>query len=156
MNISNLFKLAISSLFRNKMRTLLTMLGIIIGIASVIAMVSLGQASTKNVQAELSSMGSNMIMVMPARQMRGGVNMGNASSKSLDQNDLNSLKNNTVYVAKVSPMVGTSKQLIYGSNNHPCSVNGVSEDYLDIRKYSLKNGIMFSEEDVKNMQKSAS
>ncbi len=153
MNISNLFKLAISSLFRNKMRTLLTMLGIIIGIASVIAMVSLGQASTKNVQAELSSMGSNMIMVMPARQMRGGVNMGNASSKSLDQNDLNSLKNNTVYVAKVSPMVGTSKQLIYGSNNHPCSVNGVSEDYLDIRKYSLKNGIMFSEEDVKKYAK---
>lgn len=153
MNISNLFKLAISSLFRNKMRTLLTMLGIIIGIASVIAMVSLGQASTKNVQAELSSMGSNMIMVIPAWQMRGGVNMGNASSKSLDQNDLNSLKNNTVYVAKVSPMVGTSKQLIYGSNNHPCSVNGVSEDYLDIRKYSLKNGIMFSEEDVKKYAK---
>lgn len=135
------------------MRTLLTMLGIIIGIASVIAMVSLGQASTKNVQAELSSMGSNMIMIMPARQMRGGVNMGNTNSKSLDQNDLNALKNNTVYVAKVSPMVGTSKQLIFGSNNHPCSVNGVSEDYLDIRKYSLKNGIMFSEDDVKRYAK---
>lgn len=153
MNIINLFKLAISSLFRNKMRTLLTMLGIIIGIASVIAMVSLGQASTKNVQAELSSMGSNMIMIMPARQMRGGVNMGNTNSKSLDQNDLNALKNNTVYVAKVSPMVGASKQLIYGSNNHPCSVNGVSEDYLDIRKYSLKKGIMFSEDDVKKYAK---
>ena len=153
MNITNLFKLAISSLFRNKMRTLLTMLGIIIGIASVIAMVSLGQASTKNVQSELSSMGSNMIMIMPARQMRGGVNMGNASSKSLDENDLKSLKNNTVYVAKVSPMVATSKQLVYGSNNHPCSINGVSEDYLDIRKYSLKSGIMFSEEDVKRYAK---
>lgn len=153
MNIANLFKLAISSLFRNKMRTLLTMLGIIIGIASVIAMVSLGQASTKNVQSELSSMGSNMIMVMPARQMRGGVNMGNASSKSLDENDLNALKNNTVYVAKVSPMVGSSKQLVFGSNNHPCSINGVSEDYLDIRKYSLKSGIMFSEEDVKRYAK---
>ncbi|MDY6326094.1 MAG: ABC transporter permease [Bacteroidales bacterium] len=153
MNIANLFKLAISSLFRNKMRTLLTMLGIIIGIASVIAMVSLGQASTKNVQSELSSMGSNMIMVMPARQMRGGVNMGNASSKSLDENDLNALKNNTVYVAKVSPMVGSSKQLVFGSNNHPCSINGVSEDYLDIRKYSLKSGIMFSEEDVRRYAK---
>ncbi len=153
MNILNLFKLAISSLFRNKMRTLLTMLGIIIGIASVIAMVSLGQASTQNVQSELSSMGSNMIMIMPARQMRGGVNMGNASSKSLDQNDLNALQKNTVYVAKVSPMVGTSKQLIFGSNNHPCSVNGVSQDYLDIRKYELKDGIMFTEEDVKRYAK---
>ncbi len=153
MNVLNLFKLAISSLFRNKMRTLLTMLGIIIGIASVIAMVSLGQASTQNVQSELSSMGSNMIMIMPARQMRGGVNMGNASSKSLDQNDLNALQKNTVYVAKVSPMVGTSKQLIFGSNNHPCSVNGVSQDYLDIRKYELKDGIMFTEEDVKRYAK---
>lgn len=153
MNILNLFKLAISSLFRNKMRTLLTMLGIIIGIASVIAMVSLGQASTKNVQSELSSMGSNMIMIMPARQMRGGVNMGNTSSKSLDQNDLNDLRNNTIYVAKVSPLVSSSKQLIFGSNNHPCAVSGVSEDYLDIRKYSLKNGIMFNEDDVKKYAK---
>ena len=98
-------------------------------------------------------MGSNMIMIMPARQMRGGVNMGNASSKSLDQNDLNALQKNTVYVAKVSPMVGTSKQLIFGSNNHPCSVNGVSQDYLDIRKYELKDGIMFTEEDVKRYAK---
>jgi len=153
MNIINLIKIAISSLFRNKMRTFLTMLGIVIGIASVIAMVSLGQASTQSVQNELSSMGSNMIMVMPSRQMRGGVNMGNSTSKSLDNKDLESLETNTKYVAAISPVVGTSTQLIYGSNNHPCSVQGVSPAYLDIRKYSLSQGIMFSEEDVKRYSK---
>ena len=149
MNIGNLVKVAFSSLFRNKMRTALTMLGIIIGIASVIAMVSIGQASTQSVKSELSTMGSNMIMIMPARQQRGGVDMGMSSSKSLDNKDLESLQKNTRYVAAVSPMVSSNKQLIYGNNNHSCSVNGVSASYLDIRKYEIEKGVMFTEEDVK-------
>ena len=152
MNIGNLIKIAISSLFRNKMRTALTMLGIVIGIASVIAMVSIGQASTQSVRGELSSMGSNMIMIMPARQQRGGVDMGMSSSKSLDNKDLESLIKNTRYVAAVSPMVSSNKQLIY-DNNHSCSINGVSASYLDIRKYELKEGIMFTDDDVKRYNK---
>ncbi len=153
MNIGNLVKIAISSLFRNKMRTALTMLGIIIGIASVIAMVSIGQASTQSVKSELSSMGSNMIMIMPARQHRGGVDMGMSSSKSLDDKDLASIQKNTRYVAAVSPMVSSAKQLIYGNNNHSCSVNGVSDAYLEIRKYELADGVMFTEDDVKRYNK---
>ena len=82
MNLFNLIKIAVRALLRNKGRTLLTMLGIIIGIASVIAMVSLGQSSTISVTEELSSMGSNMIMVSPARQMRGGVNLGRTNARS--------------------------------------------------------------------------
>lgn len=153
MNIGNLIKIAISSLFRNKMRTALTMLGIVIGIASVIAMVSIGQASTQSVRGELSSMGSNMIMIMPARQQRGGVDMGMSSSKTLDNKDLEALTKNTRYVAAVSPVVGSNKQLIYGNNNHSCSINGVSASYLDIRKYELKEGVMFTDEDVKRYNK---
>ena len=145
--------MAFSSLFRNKMRTALTMLGIVIGIASVIAMVSIGQASTQSVKSELSSMGSNMIMIMPARQQRGGVDMGMTSSKSLDNKDLESLVKNTRYVADISPMVSSNKQLIYGNNNHSCSINGVSASYLNIRKYELKEGIMFTDDDVKRYNK---
>ena len=153
MNIGNLIKIAISSLFRNKMRTALTMLGIVIGIASVIAMVSIGQASTQSVRGELSSMGSNMIMIMPARQQRGGVDMGMSSSKTLDNKDLEALTKNTRYVAAVSPVVSTNKQLIYGNNNHSCSINGVSAAFLDIRKYELKEGVMFTDDDVKRYNK---
>ncbi|MBR0304513.1 MAG: ABC transporter permease [Bacteroidales bacterium] len=153
MNIGNLIKIAISSLFRNKMRTALTMLGIVIGIASVIAMVSIGQASTQSVRGELSSMGSNMIMIMPARQNRGGVDMGMSSSKTLDNKDLEALTKNTRYVAAVSPVVSSNKQLIYGNNNHSCSINGVSAAFLEIRKYELKEGVMFTDEDVKRYNK---
>ena len=153
MNILNLVKIAIKALLRNKSRAFLTMLGIIIGIASVIAMVSLGQSSTLSVREQLSGMGSNMIMIMPGRQMRGGVNMGNSSAKSLDMKDLRSLEQNTRYVAHVSPSVSTGAQLVYGSNNHPGQIQGVSPDYLDIRMYKLESGIMFTEEDVKTYNK---
>ena len=98
-------------------------------------------------------MGSNMIMIMPARQRRGGVDMGMSSSKSLDNRDLESLSKNTRYVAAVSPNVSTSKQLIYGNNNHSCSINGVSAAYLDIRKYELQDGVMFTDEDVKRYRR---
>ena len=153
MNIINLIKIAITALLRNKGRAFLTMLGIIIGITSVIVMVSLGQSSTLSVQQELSSMGSNMIMINPARQMRGGVNMGNSSAKSLDMKDYQSLVNNTKYVKAVSPLVTSNAQAIFGSNNHPASIQGVSPDYCEIRKYELTDGIMFTEEDVKTYSK---
>ena len=153
MNVLNLVKIAIKALLHNKSRAFLTMLGIIIGIASVIAMVSLGQSSTLSVREQLSGMGSNMIMVMPARQMRGGVNMGNSSAKSLDMKDLHALEQNTRYVAHVSPSVSTGAQLVFGSNNHPGQIQGVSPSYLDIRMYKLESGIMFTEEDVKTYNK---
>lgn len=153
MNIFNLIRVAIAALLRNKGRAFLTTLGIIIGIASVIVMVSLGKSSTLNVQNQLSTMGSNMIMIMPSYQMRGGVNMGNASAKSLTATDYKSLLENTKYVAYISPSVSSSAQLVNGSSNHPSSLHGVSPDYLHIRKYELAEGIMFTENDVKRYAK---
>lgn len=153
MNIINLVKIAITALLRNKGRSFLTMLGIIIGITSVIVMVSLGQSSTQGVQSQLSSMGSNMIMIMPARQMRGGVNMGNSNAKSLDLKDLKSLENNTKYVTHVSPSVSSSAQLVFGNNNHPGALQGVAPSYADIRKYEIADGIMFTDEQVKKYAK---
>ena len=153
MNILNLIKIAIKALLRNKSRAILTMLGIVIGIASVIAMVSLGQSSTLSVKNQLSSMGSNMIMIMPSNQMRGGVNLGFASAKSLNERDLKSIRANARYVAAITPMVNSSAQLVFGSNNHPGSIQGVDACYLDIRKYELESGIMFDETDVKKFAK---
>ncbi len=153
MNILNLIKISITALLRNKGRSFLTMLGVIIGISSVILMVSLGQSSTQNVRGELSSMGSNMIMVMPARQIRGGVNMGNSSSKSLDNKDLRSLQKNTKYVAHISPMVSSSAQLVFGSNNHPGSLSGVAPCYTEIRQLELEEGIMFTEDHLQKFAK---
>ncbi len=148
MNFNNLSKIAIKALLRNKGRAILTMLGIVIGIASVITMVSLGQSSTYNIKQELSSMGSNMIMISPAFQQHGGVKMGNSNAKSLTLNDYKTIKANARYVSKVSPTVATSAQAVYGANNHPASIQGISPDYLDIRKYELERGVLFSEKDV--------
>lgn len=153
MNLTNLIKVAITALLRNKGRSFLTMLGIIIGITSVILMVSLGQSSTQNVHDQLSSMGSNMIMIMPEHQMRGGVNMGNSSAKSLSTKDLESIQKNTKYVKYITPIVGSSAQLVFGSNNHPGTLQGVAPCYIDIRSYKLKDGIMFTDENVKRYDK---
>ena len=153
MNILNLIKIAIKALLRNKSRAILTMLGIVIGIASVIAMVSLGQSSTLSVQNQLSSMGSNMIMIMPSHQTRGGVNLGSGSSKALNEKDLKAIRANARYVSAITPMVSSAAQLVFGSNNHPGSIQGVDACYLDIRKYELESGIMFDENDVKKFAK---
>lgn len=153
MNFSNLLKIAIRAILRNKTRALLTMLGIVIGIAAVITMVSIGQSATQNTREQFSSMGTNMIMVMPARQHRGGVDMGMGNSKSLDLKDYQALQNGCHYVAALSPMVSSAAQMVNGANNHSGSIQGVSTQYLDIRKYELDRGLMFSEQDVQTYAK---
>jgi putative ABC transport system permease protein len=149
MNFLNLIKVAFSALMRNKGRALLTMLGIVIGIASVIAMVSIGQSSSASVSQELSSMGSNMIFVMPGKQVRGGVSMGFSSSKALTLEDVEELKQSAKNLESVSPSVSSGGQLVYSTNNHPGNVQGVAPEYLKIRKIELKQGTMFNEEDVR-------
>ena len=153
MNFTSLIKIAIRALLRNKTRAMLTMLGIIIGIAAVITMVSLGQSATQNTREQFSSMGTNMIMIMPARQHRGGIDMGNSNAKSLDMKDLNALNKGCRYVAALSPTVGTSAQMVYGNNNHSGSISGVAPEYLDIRKYEMDRGLMFTESDVERYAK---
>lgn len=153
MNFANLIKLAIRAIMRNKTRALLTMLGVVIGIAAVITMVSIGQSATQNTRAQFSSMGTNMIMVWPERQRRGGVDMGNASTKSLDMKDIQTIERSCRYVAAISPMVNSAAQMVYGNNNHSGSIEGVAPEYLTIGNYSLDRGLMFTDEDVTRYSK---
>lgn len=148
MNAKNLLKIALRALVNNKVRAFLTMLGIIIGVASVIAMLAIGQGSKKSIQAQISEMGSNMIMIHPGAEMRGGVRQDPSTMQTLKLDDYAKLCNETQYIAAVSPNVSSGGQFINGANNYPSSMNGVSPDYLTIRQLTVENGEMFSEADI--------
>jgi putative ABC transport system permease protein len=153
MKFINLIRLAIKALQRNKLRALLTMLGIIIGVASVITMMSIGEGSKQSINASLASMGSNMITIMPYSNEPGGARMMGSSLKTLTIKDVDALKNSAVNIAEISPLASSSGQSINGAANWPTSIQGVSPEYLDIRKLSVKEGIMFSEQDVRSSAK---
>lgn len=153
MNISNLFKIAIRALVRNKLRAILTMLGIIIGVASVIAMLAIGEGSKKNIQDQMSSMGTNLIMIMPNMQQRGGVSLGASSSMVLKMSDVEALRNEATALSEVSPQVSASGQVIYGNQNTQTTVYGVSEEYLAIRKLKIESGRIFNSTEVRGMSK---
>lgn len=148
MNGTNLFKIALRALANNKLRAFLTMLGIIIGVASVITMLAIGQGSKISIQKQISEMGSNMIMIHPGADMRGGVRQDPSSMQTLKLADYESLQTEAKYLAAVSPNVSSSGQLIFGANNYPTSVNGVGIDYLQIRQFSVESGEMFTEADI--------
>ena len=148
MNLTNLFKIALRALANNKMRGFLTMLGIIIGVASVITMLAIGQGSKKSIQAEISEMGSNMIMIQPGGDIRGGVRQEASSMETLKLEDYQNIVDETRYVAAVSPSVNSSGQVIYGANNAPTTIYGISPDYMDIRRYKVEDGDMFTEQDI--------
>lgn len=148
MNLTNLFKIALRALANNKMRGFLTMLGIIIGVASVITMLAIGQGSKKSIQAEISEMGSNMIMIQPGGDIRGGVRQEASSMETLQLEDYQNIVDETRYVAAVSPSVNSSGQVIYGANNAPTTIYGISPDYMEIRRYKVEDGEMFSEQDI--------
>jgi putative ABC transport system permease protein len=149
MKISNLIRLALLALQRNKLRALLTMLGIIIGVASVITMMSIGEGSKQSINSSLSSMGSNMITIMPYSNEPGGARMMGSNLKTLTIADINALKENAPNIAEISPLVSSSGQSINGANNWPTSIQGVSPEYLNIRKLIVKEGIVFSEQDIR-------
>lgn len=153
MNIRNLLKIAIRALVRNKLRAILTMLGIIIGVSSVIAMLAIGEGSKKNIQDQMSSMGTNLIMIMPNMQMRGGVSLGASGSMALRMSDVETLQNEAVYLSAVSPQVSASGQVIYGNQNTQTTVHGVSGEYLDIRKLKIESGRIFTSNEVRGMSK---
>lgn len=148
MNLTNLFKIALRALANNKMRGFLTMLGIIIGVASVITMLAIGQGSKRSIQAEISEMGSNMIMIHPGGDIRGGVRQEASSMETLKLEDYQNIVDETRYVAAVSPSVNSSGQVIYGANNAPTTIYGISPDYMEIRRYEIEDGEMFSEQDI--------
>ena len=148
MNLTNLFKIALRALANNKMRGFLTMLGIIIGVASVITMLAIGQGSKKSIQAEISEMGSNMIMIQPGGDIRGGVRQEASSMETLKLEDYQNIVDEIRYVAAVSPSVNSSGQVIYGANNAPTTIYGISPDYMEIRRYKVEDGEMFSDQDI--------
>jgi putative ABC transport system permease protein len=149
MNLTNLFKIAFRAIAANKLRSFLTMLGIIIGVASVITMLAIGQGSKKSIQSQISEMGSNMIMIQPGADMRGGVRQDASSMETLKLTDYESIKNNCKYISAISPTVNSSGQFIYGNNNTPSSIYGVTQDYLTIRQLSVEDGEMFTDADIK-------
>ena len=153
MNYSNLLKIALRAIAANKMRSFLTALGIIIGVASVITMLAVGQGSKKSIQANIAEMGSNMIMIMPGADMRGGVRQDASAMETLKMDDYEAIKNECNYVKAVSPTVNKSGQWIYGNNNTPSTIYGVSQDYLEIRMLSVAEGEMFTDADIKSSAK---
>lgn len=153
MNFKNLLKIALRALANNKMRALLTMLGIIIGVASVITMLAIGQGSKKSIQEQIAEMGSNMIMVHPGADFRGGVRQDPSSMQTLKLDDYRSIGGECPHVAAVSASVSSSGQFIFGANNYPGSVNGVSVDYLAIRQLKIQDGDMFGESDIESNAK---
>lgn len=153
MNFANLFRIALKALGNNKFRGFLTMLGIIIGVGSVITMLAIGQGSKKSIQAEISEMGSNMIMIHPGEDMRGGVRLSADDMQTLKVKDFEDIRQECVHISLASPSVNSSGQAVYGANNTPTSVYGVNEEFLDIRGYKVQDGDIFSEQDIKTAAK---
>ena len=153
MNILNLFKVSLKAVANNKMRSFLSMLGIIIGVAAVIIMMSIGQGSKESIRAELSTMGTNLLTIRPGADMRGGVRQDPSSMQTLKMADYERIVREKRFVTKVSPEVTASGQAIYGSKNTNASMYGESIDYLDIRLWTIEEGECFTEEDIKKASK---
>lgn len=153
MNGTNLIKIAVRALANNKLHGFLTMLGIIIGVASVITMLAIGQGSKRSIQAQISEMGSNMIMIHPGADVRGGVRQDASAMETLKLQDYEDIVDETRFVSAVSPSVNSSGQAIYGANNAPTTVYGISPDYLEIRRYKVEDGDMFTEQDIQTAAK---
>ena len=153
MNITNLFKVSIRAVANNKMRSFLSMLGIIIGVAAVIIMMAIGQGSKENIRAELATMGTNLLSIQPGADMRGGVRQDPSAMQTLKIADYERIRLEKKFVSKVSPEVTASGQAIYGNNNTTTSMYGESTDYLDIKLWTIDKGDCFTEEDIKKAAK---
>ncbi|MBQ7211451.1 MAG: ABC transporter permease [Muribaculaceae bacterium] len=155
MNILNLFKVSLRAVSNNKMRSFLSMLGIIIGVAAVIIMMAIGQGSKESIRSELSTMGTNLLTVRPGADMRGGVRQDPSSMQTLKPADYEKILANKKFVTKVSPEVTASGQVIYGNNNTTTTVYGESTEYLEIKQWTIEDGECFTEEDIKKAAKVA-
>ena len=155
MSIVNLFRIAWRALSRNKLRAFLTMLGIIIGVASVITMVAIGQGSKQSIRDQLTGMGANMINIRPSSNITvgGGARLGASNLQTLKVEDVDAIKKNAHFITAISPGVTANGQAINGSLNWPTSMQGVSTDYLSIRDWQLRDGVNFTENDVKTSAK---
>ena len=153
MNYQNLFKIALRAIAANKMRSFLTALGIIIGIAAVITMLAIGQGSKASIKANIAEMGSNMIMISPGADMKAGVRQDASAMETLKQADYQSIKDECNYISAISPTVTSSGQWINGNNNTQSTIYGVNQDYLSIRQLKVADGEMFTDTDIKTSAK---
>jgi putative ABC transport system permease protein len=149
MRLFEILRIAFDALLRNKMRSLLTMLGIIIGVGAVIAMVAIGQGAQVSVEAQISSLGSNVLMVFPGTSSRGGVMGGAGTATTLTEEDQQAVKEQCPAVAYVSPQVGTGAQIVYGNTNWGTRVQGGTADFFAIRDWQLAAGNFFTDQDVR-------
>ena len=155
MNFTNLLKIAWKTILLNKTRAMLTMLGIIIGVASVIAMLAIGEGSKESIKKNISSMGANLITIRPGAGMMGGVRSDPSAMQTLTLADYKALKSQATLIKDISPLVNGSGQSIAGSNNWPTTIYGVSPEYLKIRDWNVDQGSMFTEDDVEAYAKMA-
>jgi putative ABC transport system permease protein len=155
MRKSTLLKVATQSILKNKMRTFLTMLGIVIGVAAVIVMVAVGYGAQTSIQKQIGALGTNMIMIMPGASMTGGVNQGAATFNRLTPADAEKLKRESLLLSAVSPVVFTNAQAISAQGNWRTRINGVSTEYQQIRDWPAEQGTFFTEGDVRGMRKVA-
>lgn len=153
MNIINLLKIAWKAILLNKTRTMLTMLGIIIGVASVIAMLAIGEGSKRSIKQNISSMGANLITIRPGAGMMGGVRADPSSMQTLTLSDYNALKTQGTYIKHISPLATGNGQTIAGANNWPTSIYGANTEYLEIRDWGVETGSMFTEDDIETFAK---
>ena len=153
MNITNLFKVSIKAVANNKMRSFLSMLGIIIGVGAVIVMMAIGQGSKESIRTELSTMGTNLLTIRPGADMRGGVRQDPSAMQTLKMADYERIMREKKFVTKVSPEVTASGQVIYGNNNTTTTIYGESPEYLDIKLWEIEEGECFTEEDIKKAAK---
>jgi len=153
MNYINSIKIALNALKRNKFRAFLTMLGIIIGVASVIVMLAIGQGSKKSIQDQMSGMGTNLIFAMPGAEQKGGVRMGNSDAKSMKLTDVEAIEKNCPAISDVSPEVRSSGQAVLGNQNWPTTIYGVNNKYFNIKKYTLGKGRTFTETEIQTYAK---
>lgn len=155
MNALNLLRIAWRALLRNKLRAFLTMLGIIIGVASVITMVAIGEGSKASIRSQLSGMGSNMINIRPSsnQTVGGGARIGASGLQTLKIEDVNAIRDQAHFVTAVSPAVQANGQAINGALNWPTSMQGVNPEFLGIRDWKLQSGVVFTDNDVKTAAK---
>jgi putative ABC transport system permease protein len=155
MKQKTLLTLAWRSIIKNKMRTLLTMLGIVIGVGAVIVMVAVGHGAQSQIEASISSLGTNLIVISPGSSAQGGVSQGAGTFNRLSVTDAEKLKAEGTTLAAVSPVVSTRLVVIGAAGNWRTSINGVSPDYFTIRDWTTTSGTPFIDTDVKAARKIA-
>jgi putative ABC transport system permease protein len=153
MNFIEILRVSFDALVKNKMRSLLTMLGIIIGVGAVIAMVAVGQGAQSSVEAQISSLGMNVLLIFPSSVTRGGVAGGATTGTSITEDDIIAIRDQCPEVAHVSPMIRTNAQILYGDQNWSTSLQGGTSDYFEIRDWQVDKGEYFTDQDVRSASK---